>query len=67
MGVRYGEGWWRVTYLVGCAASQATEHALCGARGLVNVALEGGGLVFVVGRHGVCALEVLIEEEDVRL
>jgi ABC-type siderophore export system fused ATPase/permease subunit len=38
--------------LVCGAAGQATESALYGAGGLVDIALERGGLVFVVGRHG---------------
>jgi hypothetical protein len=39
------------TYLVGGAAGERAEGALCGAFGLVEVALAGGGLVFG-GRHG---------------
>jgi hypothetical protein len=39
------------TYLVSGAAGQRAQGALDGARCLVGVALEGGGLVFVVGRH----------------
>lgn len=42
------------TYLVGGAAGERAESALCGALGLVEVALAGGGLV-LGGRHG-CAL-----------
>jgi hypothetical protein len=40
------------TNLISGAASDGAESALHGACGLVDVALEGGGLVFVVGRHG---------------
>jgi hypothetical protein len=38
-------------YFVGGAAGEGTENALCRAGGGVDVRLEGGGLVFVVGRH----------------
>jgi hypothetical protein len=39
------------TYLVGGAAGERAESALCGALGLVEVALAGGSLV-LGGRHG---------------
>jgi hypothetical protein len=42
---------YRKTYLVSSVASQRADSALYCAGGLVDVALEGGGLVLVVGRH----------------
>jgi hypothetical protein len=39
------------SYFVGGATGKGTEGTLCCARGGVDVGLEGGGLVFVVGRH----------------
>jgi hypothetical protein len=42
------------TYLVSGATGQRAQRALDGAGGLVDVALEGRGLVLVVGRHCGC-------------
>ena len=44
--------WEEKVYLVGGVAGQATKSALHGAGGLVNIALEGRGLVLVVGVGG---------------
>lgn len=48
--VQRGSGVVDRTYLISGAAGQGAECALYGAGGLVEIALAGGGLVFV-GRH----------------
>jgi hypothetical protein len=48
------------TYLVSGATGQRAQRALDGAGGLVDVALEGRGLVLVVGRHCGCWWELYV-------